>query len=118
MDSTKIDKSILKILTTITINNFTPEQAQFMLQTAYIKEKLKFQIKTAQYMHLTEIDIKLDNYRQLLDNLIDIHNSTAYLKLITADSTFETAIKMSPKRFLFYADKIINDDVDVIISFI
>ena len=56
--------------------------------------------------------------QQLLDNLLEIHNSTAYLKLITADSTFEPAIKMSAKKFLIYAEKIINEDIEIVITFI
>jgi hypothetical protein len=39
------------------------------------------------------------------------------MKLITANSTFEPAIKMSVKRFLTYAEKIINDDIEIIITF-
>jgi hypothetical protein len=112
METTKIDRSIFAILSTISIDNLTSEQATFILHSAYVKGVLKFNIKN------TIIDIIPETYRQELDNLLEIHNSTAYLKLITADSTFEPAIKMSAKRFLTYADKIINDDMDVIITFI
>jgi hypothetical protein len=109
---TKIDRSIFSILSTISIDNLTPEQSIFILHSAYVKGNLKFQIKN------TLIDIKPLNYQQLLDNLLHIHNLTAYLKLITADSTFEPAIKMSAKRFLTYAENILNDEVEIIISFI
>jgi len=109
--ATKIDRSIFSILSTISIDNLTSEQATFILHSAYIKGILKFQIKN------TIIEINTENYRQLLDNLIHIHNSTCTMKLITANSTFEPAIKMSVKRFLTYAEKIINDDIEIIITF-
>ena len=111
MENTKIDKSIFSILSTISIDNLTSEQSSFILHSSYVKSKLKFQIKN------TIIDINSDNYHQLLDNLIEIHNSIANLKLIIADSMFKPAIKMSAKRFLNYANKILNDDVEIIITF-
>lgn len=110
--ATKIDRSIFSILSTISIDNLTSEQATFILHSAYIKGILKFQIKNI------IVEINTDNYQQLLNNLIHINNSNGTLKLITANSTFEPVIKMSAKRFLTYANKIINDDMDVIITFI
>ena len=112
METTKIDRSIFAILSTISIDNLTSEQATFIFYSAFVKEKLKFQIKND-----IIIDIKPDNYQQLLDNLIHIHNSTAYLKLMTANATFEPAIKMSAKRFLAYAEKIINEEVEILLTF-
>lgn len=113
----KIDRSIFAILSSISINNLTSEQATFILHASYIKSKLKFHIIESQYTPLTEIEIKAENYQQLLDNLLNIHNSTCNMKLISSVSILEPAIKMSAKRFLLYVDKIINDDMDVIITF-
>ena len=78
---------------------------------------MKFQIISSQYAPLTEIEIKAENYHQLLNNLLHIHNSTCSMKLISSVSILEPVIKMSPKRFLKYANKIINDDVELIIIF-
>ena len=49
METTKIDKSIFAILSTISINNLTSEQSIFILHASYVKENLKFQIITSQY---------------------------------------------------------------------
>lgn len=118
MDNTKIDRSIFSILSTISCDNLSHEQSLFiLLHSAYVKSKLKFQIISSQYTPLTEIEIKAENYHQLLNNLLNIHNSTCNMKLISSVSTLEPVIKMSPKRFLLYVDKIINDDVEIIITF-
>jgi len=109
--ATKIDRSIFSILSTISINNLLPEQSIILLHASYIKGILKFQIKN------TIIEINTENYRQLLNNLLHIHNSTCTMKLITANSIFEPAIKMSAKRFLIYINKILNEEVEISLTF-
>jgi hypothetical protein len=55
--ATKIDRSIFSILSTISIDNLTPEQSLFILHSAYVKGVLKFNIKN------TIIEINKENYR-------------------------------------------------------